>query len=116
MVKEFFLKYYHYHQALYVMENRNEIVELYHYADEIGGSWFILLNIISIESNRSLGKSRYNMFFVMKNVIKIWQLFLRLTTCLTSTLLETGVGANDCKICCQDQRLNKTFKARWSSG
>jgi hypothetical protein len=30
-------------------------------------------------------------------VIKIWQLFLRLVAYLMSTLLETGVGANDCK-------------------
>jgi hypothetical protein len=39
-------------------------------------------------------------------VIKIRQLFLRLAACLTSTLLETGVDANDCK-CSRDQRLNK---------
>jgi hypothetical protein len=30
-------------------------------------------------------------------VIKIRQLFVRPAACLTSTLLETGVGANDCK-------------------
>jgi hypothetical protein len=30
-------------------------------------------------------------------VIKIRQLFLRPAACLTSILLETGVGANDCK-------------------
>jgi hypothetical protein len=38
-------------------------------------------------------------------VIKIRQLFLRPSFCLTSTLLETGVGANDCK-CSWDQRPN----------
>jgi hypothetical protein len=43
-------------------------------------------------------------------VIKIRQLFLRPAACLTSTLLETGVGANDCK-CSQDQRLNVPSKA-----
>jgi hypothetical protein len=44
-------------------------------------------------------------------VIKIWQLFLRPAVCLTSTLLETRVGANDCK-CNRDQRLNVPFEAR----
>jgi hypothetical protein len=48
-------------------------------------------------------------------VIKIRQLFLRLAACLTSTLLETGVGANDCK-CNRDQRLNVPSEARMSSG
>jgi hypothetical protein len=38
-------------------------------------------------------------------VIKIRQLFLRPAACLTSTLLETGVGAYDCK-CSRDLRLN----------
>jgi hypothetical protein len=38
-------------------------------------------------------------------VIKIRRLFLRPTACLTSTLLETGVDANDCK-CNRDQQLN----------
>jgi hypothetical protein len=36
------------------------------------------------------------------------------TTCLTSTVLETGVGANDCK-CNRDQRLNVPSEARRSS-
>jgi hypothetical protein len=46
--------------------------------------------------------------------IKIRQLFLRLAACLTSTLLETGVGADDCK-CSRDQRLNVPSEARRSS-
>jgi hypothetical protein len=37
-------------------------------------------------------------------VIKIRHLFLQPATCLTSTLLETGVGANDCK-CSRDQQI-----------
>jgi hypothetical protein len=36
--------------------------------------------------------------------MKIRQLFLRPAACLTSTLLETGVGANDCK-CSREQQL-----------
>jgi hypothetical protein len=43
-------------------------------------------------------------------VIKIRQLFLRPATCLTSTLLETGVGANDCK-CNRDRARDNKF---WS--
>jgi hypothetical protein len=43
-------------------------------------------------------------------VIKIRQLFLRPSACLT-TLLETGVGANDCK-CSRDQQLNLPSEAR----
>jgi hypothetical protein len=44
-------------------------------------------------------------------VIKIWQLFLRPAACLTSTLLETGVGTNNYK-CSRDQRLNMPSEAR----
>jgi hypothetical protein len=55
---------------------------------------------------------RYNMFFIM--LIKIRQLYLRPVTCLTWALLETEVGANDCK-CRRDQRLNVPSKARRSS-
>jgi hypothetical protein len=44
-------------------------------------------------------------------VIKIRQLFLRPAACLTSTLLETGVSANDCK-CSRNQRLNVLFEVR----
>jgi hypothetical protein len=44
-------------------------------------------------------------------VIRIRQLFYNY---LTSTLLETGVGANDCK-CNQDQRLNMPSEALRSS-
>jgi hypothetical protein len=44
-------------------------------------------------------------------VIKIRQLFLQPAACLTSTLLETGVGANDCKRS-RDQRLNVPSEAR----
>jgi hypothetical protein len=33
-------------------------------------------------------------------MIKIRKLFLRSAACLTSTLLETGVGANDCNCSC----------------
>jgi hypothetical protein len=47
-------------------------------------------------------------------MIKIPELFLRPVACLTSSLLETGVGANDCK-CNQEQRLNVPSKARRSS-
>jgi hypothetical protein len=47
-------------------------------------------------------------------VIKIRQLFLRPAAYLTSTPLETGVGANDCK-CHRDQRLNVPSEARRSS-
>jgi hypothetical protein len=39
-------------------------------------------------------------------VIKIRQLFLRPAACLISTLLETGVSANDCKYS-RDQQLNE---------
>jgi hypothetical protein len=46
-------------------------------------------------------------------VIKNRQLFLR-TTCLTSTFLETGMGANDCK-CSQDQQLKMPSEAQRSS-
>jgi hypothetical protein len=46
-------------------------------------------------------------------VIKIRHLFLRpAAACLTSILLETGVGANDCS---RDQRLNVPSEARRSS-
>jgi hypothetical protein len=44
-------------------------------------------------------------------VIKIRQLFLRPVASLTWTLLETGVGSNDCK-CSRDQRLNVHGGAR----
>jgi hypothetical protein len=44
-------------------------------------------------------------------VIKIRHLFLRMAACLTSTLLETGVDANDCK-CSRDQQLNVPSEAR----
>jgi hypothetical protein len=53
-------------------------------------------------------------------VIKIRQLFLRPAACLTSTLHETGVGANDCK-CSRAQRLNvpseapKSYNQEWNS-
>jgi hypothetical protein len=40
--------------------------------------------------------------------------FLRPAACLTSTLLETGVDANDCK-CSRDQQLNVPSKAQRSS-
>jgi hypothetical protein len=40
--------------------------------------------------------TRLGTTFFHNVVIKIRQLFLRLAACLTSTLLETGVGANDC--------------------
>jgi hypothetical protein len=46
-------------------------------------------------------------------VIKIRQLFLRPAACLTSTLLETGVGANDCK-CSRGQHLNVPSESRLS--
>jgi hypothetical protein len=46
-------------------------------------------------------------------VIKIRYLFLRPAACMTSTLLETGVGANDCK-CSRDQQLNVPSEARRS--
>jgi hypothetical protein len=58
---------------------------------------------------------RYNMFFFSHHiVIKIRQLFLQPAASLTSTILETGAGANDCK-CNQDQRLNVPSEARRSS-
>jgi hypothetical protein len=44
-------------------------------------------------------------------LVKIQQLFLRPTACLTSTLLGTGVGANDYK-CSRDQQLNVPSEAR----
>jgi hypothetical protein len=44
-------------------------------------------------------------------VIKIQQLFLRPAGCMTSTLLETGAGANDCKYS-WDQQLNVPSEAR----
>jgi hypothetical protein len=47
-------------------------------------------------------------------VIKIQQLVLRPAACLTSSLLEIGVGANDCK-CSRDQQLNVPSEARRSS-
>jgi hypothetical protein len=47
-------------------------------------------------------------------VIKIRQLFLRPAACLALTLLETGVGANDCK-CNRDQRLNVPPETRRTS-
>jgi hypothetical protein len=47
-------------------------------------------------------------------VIKILQLFLRPAAWLTSTLLKTGAGANDCK-CSRDQRLNVPSETRRSS-
>jgi hypothetical protein len=43
-------------------------------------------------------------------VIKIRQLFLRPAACLTSTLFETGVGANDCN-CSRDQQLSRAFRS-----
>jgi hypothetical protein len=43
-------------------------------------------------------------------VINIRQLFLRPAACLTSPLLETGVGANDCK--CNRDVLNVPSEAR----
>jgi hypothetical protein len=46
-------------------------------------------------------------------VIKIRQLFLRPAACLTSTLLETGVCANDCKL--RDQQLALTARPSSSS-
>jgi hypothetical protein len=57
---------------------------------------------------------RYNMFF-HHVVIKIRHLFLRPAACLTSTLLETKVGANDCK-CSRDQQLNVPSEARTRHG
>jgi hypothetical protein len=48
-------------------------------------------------------------------VIKIRQLYLRPAACLTLTLLETGVDANNC-ICSQDQRFNMPSESRWSFG
>jgi hypothetical protein len=45
--------------------------------------------------------------------IKIRHLFLRPTACLTSTLLETGVDANNCK-CSRDQQFNVPSEARSS--
>jgi hypothetical protein len=47
-------------------------------------------------------------------VIKIRHLYLRPAACLTSTLLETGLDANDCK-CSRDQQLNVLSEARRSS-
>jgi hypothetical protein len=51
--------------------------------------------------------SKYNVFS-HPVVITIRQLFLRPAACLTSTLLETRVGADDCK-CSRDQRLDVAF-------
>jgi hypothetical protein len=42
---------------------------------------------------------------------KIQQLFERPFACLTSTLLETGVSANNCK-CSQDQQFNMPSEER----
>jgi hypothetical protein len=47
-------------------------------------------------------------------VTKIRYLFLRPAACLSSTLLETGMDANDCK-CSRDQQLNVLSEARRSS-
>jgi hypothetical protein len=47
-------------------------------------------------------------------VIKIRHLFLRPAACLTSTLLETGVDANDCKYS-REQQLNVPSEAQRSS-
>jgi hypothetical protein len=44
-------------------------------------------------------------------LIKIRHLLLRPAACLTSTLLETAVDANDCK-CSRDQQLNVPSEAR----
>jgi hypothetical protein len=46
---------------------------------------------------------------VFHHVVKTWQLFLRPAACLTSTLLETEVGA-DCK-CSRDQQVNVSSEA-----
>jgi hypothetical protein len=54
-------------------------------------------------------QGQYTMFH--RVVIKILQLFLQPASCLTLTLLETGVGANDCK-CSRDQQLNVPSEAR----
>jgi hypothetical protein len=54
---------------------------------------------------------RYNIIF-NHVVIKIRQLFIRPAAYLTSTPLETGVDANDCK--CRGQRLNVSSEARRS--
>jgi hypothetical protein len=43
-------------------------------------------------------------------VIQIRQLFKRPAACLTSNLLETGVGANDCK-CSRNQQLKLRSEA-----
>jgi hypothetical protein len=51
---------------------------------------------------------RYNLFSSCCD--KIRQLFLRPAACLTSTLLETGVDANDFKFS-RDQQLNVPSKA-----
>jgi hypothetical protein len=45
-------------------------------------------------------------------VIKIRQLFLRRAACMTSTLHETGVGANDCK-CSRDCLTYLPNKGVW---
>jgi hypothetical protein len=42
-------------------------------------------------------------------VIKIRHLFWRMAACLTSTLLETGVDANDCK-CSRDEQSSEAFR------
>jgi hypothetical protein len=56
----------------------------------------------------------FYVYVIHRVVIKIRQLFLRPATSMTSTLLKSGVGANDCK-CSWDQQLNVLSEARRSS-
>jgi hypothetical protein len=66
--------------------------------------------LFSSFSNPFPNKSVQHVFHYV--VIKIRQLFLRSAACLTSTLLESGMDANDCS---RVQQLNVPSEARSSS-
>jgi hypothetical protein len=75
-------------------------------------SYYVFLSLSLFATLTLLSEVSTTCFYHV--VIKIWQLFLRPAACLTLTLLETGVGANDRK-CNRDQRLNVASETRRSS-
>jgi hypothetical protein len=78
-------------------------------ADVVNSSGYLLFLLPTLIPLSGVGSTCFHHV-----VIKIRHLFLRPAACLTSTLLETVVDANNCK-CSRDQQLNVPSEARRSS-
>jgi hypothetical protein len=92
---------------------KREVLFFYFVPDTTRGHFKVCLNFFFPFSYSYPTKwGRYNIFLSCCD--KDSAFFLRPAACLTSTLLETGVDANDCKYN-RDQELNVLSEVRKSS-